>query len=184
MPAVFKKRAEAHVPGRAVPPAVHAPALPPSDLRAFVARLHFYVGLLVGPFLLVAAVTGVLYVVTPQIEDMIYRQTLTTGTSGQARSLVAQAGAAQVAAGPGARLSAIRPATGPGRTTRVMFSDPQLGEAENRAIFVGPVTLAVRGDLTAYGTSGILPFRTTLNYLHRNLLLGDFGRYYRESAAS
>jgi uncharacterized iron-regulated membrane protein len=33
-----------------------------ADLKAFIARLHFYVGLFVGPFLLVAAITGVLYV--------------------------------------------------------------------------------------------------------------------------
>jgi uncharacterized iron-regulated membrane protein len=179
MTSVFNRRAEAHAHSRAV-----APAVPPSDLKAFVARLHFYVGLFVGPFLLVAAVTGVLYVLTPQLEDIIYRQALTTGTTGPARSLVAQTEAARAVVGPDARLSAVRPATEPGRTTRVMFADPHLGESENRAIFVDPVTLAVRGDLTVYGTSGILPFRTALDYLHRNLLLGDLGRYYSELAAS
>jgi uncharacterized iron-regulated membrane protein len=155
-----------------------------ADFKAFVSRLHFYVGLFVGPFLLVAAVTGVLYVVTPQLEDVIYRQVLTTDSIGPAQSLVAQTEAARAAAGSDARLFAVRPATGPGRTTQVMFSDPQLGESESRAILVDPVTLAVKGDLTVYGTSGILPFRTTLDYLHRNLLLGDFGRYYSELAAS
>jgi uncharacterized iron-regulated membrane protein len=155
-----------------------------ADLKAFIARLHFYIGLFVGPFLLVAAVTGVLYVVTPQLEDVLYRQALTTDTTGPAQTLVAQTEAAKAAAGPEARLFAIRPATGLGYTTRVMFSDPRLGESESRAIFVDPVTLAVRGDLTVYGTSGILPFRTALDYLHRNLMLGDLGRYYSELAAS
>lgn len=178
MTAVFNGRAPARP--RAVPPASSTAA----EFKAFVARLHFYVGLFVGPFLLVAAVTGVLYVVTPQLEDALYRPQLTTGGTGPARSLAAQAEAAQRQAGPDARLFAIRPATGPGLTTRVMFSDPRLGESESRAVFVDPETLATRGELTVYGTSGILPFRTTLDYLHRNLLLGDFGRYYSELAAS
>lgn len=38
--------------------------------------------------------------------------------------------------------------------------------------------------MTVYGTSGILPLRTWLDYLHRNLLLGDVGRVYSELAAS
>lgn len=35
-----------------------------------------------------------------------------------------------------------------------------------------------------YGTSGLLPFRTTLDHLHRDLLLGNWGRFYSELAAS
>ena len=155
-----------------------------SEVRSFVARLHFYVGLFVGPFLLVAAVTGLLYVLTPQIEDILYRRTLRTEAAGPSRSLAEQVAAARAVMGPEARLSAVRPAPEPGATTRVMFSEPQLGDSEHRAIFVDPATLAVRGDLTVYGTSGILPFRTTLDYLHRNLLLGEFGRLYSELAAS
>jgi len=40
----------------------------PGALPALFRRLHFYIGVLVGPFLLVAAVSGVLYALTPQIE--------------------------------------------------------------------------------------------------------------------
>lgn len=66
----------------------------------------------------------------------------------------------------------------------MMFSDPQLGASKTRAIFIDPVTLAAKGDMTVYGTSGILPFRTWLDDLHRGLLLGDAGRVYSELAAS
>ncbi|MFC4166966.1 PepSY-associated TM helix domain-containing protein [Teichococcus aestuarii] len=159
-------------------------ASPAVELRAFIARLHFYVGLFVGPFLLAAALTGVLYVLTPQLEEALYRQALRTDSAGPARSLAAQAEAARAIAGPDARLFAVRPAAAPGRTTRVMFVEPQLGASESRAIFVDPATLAVKGDLVVYGTSGILPFRTTLDHLHRDLLLGEPGRYYSELAAS
>lgn len=36
-------------------------------------RLHFYVGLFVGPFIFFAALTGTLYVATPQLENALYR---------------------------------------------------------------------------------------------------------------
>ena len=65
-----------------------------------------------------------------------------------------------------------------------MFQQEGLAPSESRAIFVDPATLEIKGDLVAYGTSGVLPFRTTLDYLHRNLLLGEAGRLYSELAAS
>ena len=82
------------------------------------------------------------------------------------------------------KISAVRPALIAGETTRVMFADPQLGESESRAVFIDPATLSVKGDLTVYGTSGILPFRQWIDYAHRSLLLGNPGRIYSELAAS
>ena len=153
-------------------------------LRRFLLRLHFYIGLFVGPFLFVAALTGLLYVLTPQIEARLYASVLTTQSTGPTRSLADQAAAARAHIGDSLAISAVRPAPAAGMTTRILFSDPGLGESENRTVFVDPVTLAVTGDLTTYGTSGILPFRILLDGLHRNLLLGDWGRYYSELAAS
>jgi len=153
-------------------------------IRQFITRLHFYVGLFVGPFLLVAAITGTLYVLTPQIENLLYRDQLVARTSGPERLLSEQIAAARTSIGEAPRLFAVRPATAPGLTTRVMFTQPDLGESETRTVFVDPASLAVQGELITYGTSGILPFRITLDYLHRNLLLGDIGRHYSELAAS
>lgn len=153
-------------------------------LRRFLVRLHFYIGVFVGPFIFVAALTGLLYVLTPQIEARLYASVLTTQSTGPAHSLADQAAAARIHIGDSLAISAVRPATAPGKTTRIMFSDPDLGESENRTVFVDPVTLAITGDLTTYGTSGILPFRTLLDGLHRNMLLGSWGRYYSELAAS
>lgn len=155
-----------------------------TEFKAFIARLHFYAGLLVGPFILVAALTGTLYVLTPQIEAALYRDQLTTASTGAPAPLAAQVEAARAQIGEGQRVFAIRPAPGPGHTTRVMFTQAGLGDSESRAIFVDPVSLAIRGDLIVYGTSGILPFRTKLDYLHRNLMLGEAGRLYSELAAS
>lgn len=155
-----------------------------AGLQAFVARLHFYIGLFVGPFVLVAAVTGTLFVLTPQLEDRLYAEQLRSPAVGASRSLAEQAAAARAYIGEEPRLFAVRPAQAPGWTTRVMYSQPGLGESESRAVFVEPVTLEIRGDLIVYGTSGTLPFRTAIDYLHRSLMLGNPGRVYSELAAS
>jgi len=155
-----------------------------SSFRLLITRLHFYVGLFIGPFIFIAALSGTLYVLTPQIENWLYRDQLQAKTMGEARPLADQLAAARGFIGSGPKFFAVRPAPEEGRTTMVMFTEPGLKESESRAIFVDPASLAVQGDLVAYGTSGILPFRTTLDYLHRNLLLGDIGRNYSELAAS
>ena len=120
-------------------------------------RLHFFIGLFVGPFIFVAALTGTLYVATPQLENLMYRQALQGEMSGERHSLAEQIAVAERALGTPLRLSAVRPALEAGETTRVMFDDPALAPSENRAIFIDPITLAVKGDMTVYGTSGILP---------------------------
>lgn len=147
-------------------------------------RLHFAVGLFTGPFIFVAALTGTLYVATPQLENLIYHDALTAETSNEAHTIAEQIAIAEQVVGKHMPLFAVRPALTPGVTTRVMFRDPTLGESESRAIFVDPVTLAVKGDMTVYGTSGILPLRQWIDYAHRSLLLGNTGRLYSELAAS
>ncbi len=147
-------------------------------------RLHFYSGLFVGPFIFVAALTGTLYVITPQLENTLYASALTTENRGQAASLAEQINAARRYAGEDKKIYAVRPAPNSNDTTRVQFVEPQLGESESRAVFIDPYTLDVRGDYTVYGTSGSLPLRMWLDQLHRGLLLGDLGRNYSELAAS
>ena len=40
-------------------------------LRPLLLRLHFYAGIFIGPFILVAAVTGRLYALIPQIPGRV-----------------------------------------------------------------------------------------------------------------
>ncbi|WP_448669197.1 PepSY-associated TM helix domain-containing protein [Enterobacter mori] len=147
-------------------------------------RLHFYVGLFVGPFIFFAALTGTLYVATPQMENALYRHALHADSVGELQPLAEQIAVAEKTVGSDLRLHAVRPGLAEGETTRVMFADPSLGPSEHRAIFVDPISLAVLGDMTVYGTSGILPLRQTIDYLHTSLMLGDVGRLYSELAAS
>ena len=183
-PAILPAMTTTSPPATAASPTARTATATPSALHAVLLRLHFYIGLFVGPFVLVAALTGTLYVLTPQIESHLYATQLYNQSSGQARPLAEQVAAAQAFLGPQARLFAVRPARAAGWNTRVMFSQPGLGDSESRAIFVDPVSLQVKGDLIVYGTSGVLPLRTTLDYLHRNLMLGELGRNYSELAAS
>lgn len=157
---------------------------PSRPFAAFLKRLHFYIGVFVGPFMLVATLSGVVYALTPQIEDSLYAHALHTDSRGPAMSLQAQIQRAQASAGPGLSVAAVRPAPREGDTTRVMFSDPGFGPSEHRALFVDPVSGEIRGDMKVYGTSGVLPLRTWIDLFHRGLLLGDIGRIYSELAAS
>ncbi|GGU23550.1 PepSY-associated TM helix domain-containing protein [Lentzea flava] len=151
--------------------------------RGLFLRLHFYAGVLVGPFVLVAALTGVLYALTPQLESWVYSDQLRVPVSSQQLPLSKQIDAA-LATSPQGTLVAVRPAPEPGDTTRVLFAEKGLGESERRAVFVDPSTGRVTGDLVVYGSSGALPLRMTLSQLHRNLMLGEPGRLYSELAAS
>ena len=153
-------------------------------LLSLITRLHFYIGLFVGPFLLIAALSGIVYALTPQLEDILYKEALYSAEPGPALPLAEQIAVAQAAMGPHARLEAIRPAPYSGTTTRVMFGGDDLGPSENHAVFLDPASGDVRAILDVYGTSGVLPLRSFLDRFHRGLLLGDFGRLYSELAAS
>ncbi|WP_159942606.1 MULTISPECIES: PepSY domain-containing protein [unclassified Nocardiopsis] len=165
----------------APPPQPPRPAWP--ALRQLLLRLHFYAGVLVAPFVLVAALTGLLYVYTPQMEQALYADQLRVDPGADALPLQDQVDAA-VAAHPGATLSGVRPATAPDESTRVLLDADGLPEGHRLAVFVDPYTGEALGDLTSYGSSGSLPVRSWLSELHRSLHLGDVGRTYSELAAS
>lgn len=156
-------------------------AIPKHRWRAFVVRLHFYAGVLVGPFLIVAAVTGGLYALAPTIEKVVYRDVLTVDAADRALPLGEQISAAQ-ASHPGLAVTGVRPAPEAGRSTRVYLADPALDEELLRAVFVDPHTGRVLGDEVTW--LGYLPVSTWLDGLHRHLNLGEPGRIYSEVAAS
>ncbi|WP_231489517.1 PepSY-associated TM helix domain-containing protein [Billgrantia saliphila] len=153
-------------------------------LLALLARLHGYIGLFVAPFILVTALSGIAYALSPSLEAWLYRDALNSVQSGTPRPLAEQVEAAQRRLGEATLPAAVRPAPRPGSTTRIMFADPGLGPSEHRAVFIDPISLEIKGDMTVYGTSGVLPLRTIIDQFHRGLLLGDAGRLYSELAAS
>ncbi|AYN34930.1 integral membrane protein [Streptomyces albus] len=149
--------------------------------RALLVRLHFYAGVLVAPFLLVAALTGLAYTATPQLDRLVYGDQLTVARAeGPTRPLAEQIAAARIAHPEGTLDSVVTP-PGPEDTTRVVLNLPELGEKQ-RTVYVDPYTAEVRGALTTW--AGYTPLTTWLDDLHRNLHLGETGRLYSETAAS
>lgn len=171
-------------------PRTGAPAARPRASRAtaggypvmpLVLRLHFYAGVLIAPFLVVAAVTGLAFVFTPQLDDLVYAEELHVADVGSpVRPLAEQVTAAR-AAHPDGTLASVIPPAAATDTTKVVFSLPELGE-KRHTVYVDPYTNQVKGTLTTW--FGATPVTTWLDDLHRNLHLGAVGRAYSELAAS
>ncbi|RNG18079.1 PepSY-associated TM helix domain-containing protein [Streptomyces botrytidirepellens] len=155
-----------------------------SVLRPLVLRLHFYAGVLVAPFLLIAATTGLLYAGSYQAEKLVYGHELRVPAGDIKLPLSRQIDAARKAH-PEGTISAVRPSPDDTATTRVMLSGVKgVAEGHTRAVFVDPYTAKVRGALEQYGSTGALPLRTWIDEFHRDLHLGQSGRLYSELAAS
>ncbi|HWN27170.1 MAG TPA: PepSY-associated TM helix domain-containing protein [Actinomycetospora sp.] len=152
-------------------------------LRPLVLRVHFWGGVLVGPFLLLAALTGFVYTLMPSLEPVVYRDELTVPASDVQVPLADQVRAG-LDAMPGTELRAVRPGATPTDTTQVIADDPALPESYYRTAFVDPHTGALRGVLETYGSGQAMPLRAWVDQLHRNLHLGEPGRLYTELAAS
>ncbi|MEU9291671.1 PepSY domain-containing protein [Streptomyces sp. NPDC048275] len=155
-----------------------------SALRPLVLRLHFYAGVFVAPFLLVAATTGFLYAASFQAEKIVYAHELTVPVGDEKLPLSQQVAAARKAH-PEGTISSVRPSPESDATTRVMLSGVQgVDDTHTLAVFVDPYTAKVRGALEQYGSTGALPLRTWIDEFHRDLHLGENGRLYSEFAAS
>ncbi|MFW0119931.1 PepSY-associated TM helix domain-containing protein [Rothia sp. P5764] len=169
--------------GTAVPSAASPRPSTSTWLYALLRRIHFYAGILVAPFIFIAAASGALYALAPQAEKMIYSHVLTAPESTTRLSLDEQVAAANAYQGSDKPV-AVRPAVAPGTTTRIMYADESLPESTYRAVFIDPAKGQVLGDYPVYGSSGSLPFRTWVSNLHKDLQLGEPGRIYSELAAS
>ncbi|WP_328475202.1 PepSY domain-containing protein [Actinoplanes sp. NBC_00393] len=146
-------------------------------------RLHFYAGLLVAPFLLVAATTGLLFTLAPTLDKVVYSSELIVAEPGDAALPVAQQVAAARASHPEGDLVGVRVGEAD-RTTQVDFTSPDLSvESELvHTVYVDPYTAEVTGRLTTWWTA--TPLNTWLDQFHRDLHLGTTGSLYSELAAS
>lgn len=154
------------------------------QLFQFLRRLHAFIGVFVGPFIIVASLTGALYGVSFAIEDYLYENILFVKNGSSAKNLSIQIQRSNEVVGSSGKLLAVRPAPEVNEVTRVLYTSDDLRSSEYRTIFINPSTLDVTGDIVTYGSTGAMPLRRTIDLLHRDLLLGDFGRWYSELAAS
>ncbi|MDV2426129.1 PepSY domain-containing protein [Corynebacterium sp. CTNIH16] len=149
-----------------------------------LSRLHKFAGVIIAPFLIVAALSGFLYALAPTFEPWIYHDEVTATAQGSPRSLDEQIAAAQ-RQHPDGDVVRVEPSEDPQETTRVLFDDPTAPNSSyTQAVFVDPVDLHITGELQQYGGSRALPFRTWASNGHRTLWLGEPGCLYAELAAS
>lgn len=135
----------------------------------------------VGPFILIAALTGLLYTATPQLEQLVHSRELSVPVGTSSVPLAQQVDIARSAV-PNGTLIEVRPPRTETGTTRVTFSSPDVDEDHARTAFIDPHTGELRGVLTTFGEW--LPVRSWFDTLHRTLMLGSVGRVYSELAAS
>ena len=174
---------------RTNPSTVHPAGEPPPPhrlsrpgIRPLLLRLHFYAGVFVGPFILIAAITGLLYALIPQIDSTVFRHELTVDHVGETRLSLAEQLSAIRAAHPEGVVESIRPPAEANETTQVTLAVQDVPPDYARTVFVDPYTGEVRGALTTFGQW--MPLRAWFDELHRNLHLGAIGRNYSELAAS
>lgn len=151
-------------------------------VRPLLVRLHFYAGIFVAPFILLAAITGLLYALVPQIDNVVNRHELTVERVGEQRLPLSEQITAARRAHPEGAVTSIRPPAADDETTQVTLAVDDVPQDYARTVFVDPYTGEVRGALTTYGQW--MPLRAWLDEFHRNLHLGAVGRNYSELAAS
>lgn len=153
-------------------------------------RLHFWAGLIGAPIVLFAALTGLLYVFSPQIEAWRHGALDHVPVGLRVVSLDAQVAAAQTAA-PDSALRFVVPAQQPGDSTQVYISAPHEhhspkpgGEHDHglptgSIVYVDPYTGQVLGQLAE-----MQRFKTWAKKLHSSALQGDGWRWVIELGAS
>lgn len=145
-------------------------------------RWHFYAGLIVSPILLVAAITGALYVFHAELSNWLYEDLHFVVPAGERLSYDKQRAIAQQAA-KGKEIEFITVHADPRRSTEFAAHVHEGGDANpdqmHRSIFVNPYT----GDVLGTRIQDEEFFHIVLE-LHRTLFAGAPGRIIVELATS
>jgi uncharacterized iron-regulated membrane protein len=168
-------------------------------LRRLFRRIHFWAGLIGAPIVLFAAFTGLVYVVSPQVEAWRYAALDHVTPGAVVLPLDAQVQAVQDAF-PDAPLRFVVPGHLPGDSTQVYLREPPRDHAMHphggharmpgasdhdhglptgSIVYVDPYTGAVLGQLQE-----MQRFKTWAKKLHSSALQGDSWRWVLELGAS
>lgn len=143
-----------------------------SRLYRLIWRWHFYAGLFVVPFMLILAITGIIYLYKPQLDDLIYPTRVTPSANVQPPSTLIMAVLAHY---PGATFTTFQTVEAADRSAVVKINT---AIGESRSVFVNPSTAEVLGERNDDWNLQEAAVR-----LHGSLLLGDIGDYVVELAA-
>lgn len=161
-------------------------------------RLHFWAGVFSAPIVLFAALSGALYIFSPQIEAVRHANLDTSSSNGAIVSLDRQI-AAVTTAFPHYAIKSIIPALQAGSTTQVFLvphqneshthhqnTNPMSGndhqhsaKSEVTVAYVDPITAKVQGDIAERDR-----FKHWARKLHSSMLQGDGWRWLIEFGAS
>ncbi|AZY51499.1 PepSY-associated TM helix domain-containing protein [Bordetella avium] len=119
-----------------------------ADLYRAVWRWHFYAGMLVLPFMILLAATGMLYLFHDEIESVWYRDLRQVAEHDAAPRAPETLAAAALAAQPGTLLKYLPPA-GPRASARAVIR-PASGA--NISVYLNPYTAQVLGSLPEQGS--------------------------------
>ncbi len=151
-----------------------APTSLAMKLYLTVWRWHFYSGVFVIPFMLMLALTGLVILFQPQIEEVQYRDRVFVAPQAQTVSLEQQLAALKKAY-PKAEIGAVTPSVAPDRSTQFNVT---VTDGPNLTVFVNPYTSRVLGQVQNDQRWGDVATR-----IHGSFLLGDFGDRLIEIAA-
>lgn len=138
-------------------------------------RWHFYAGLFVVPFMLMLSVTGLIMLFDDEIELARYADVLKVTPNAQAVSVSEQLTAVQKAF-PQANVTQFIPATEPDLANRFSIS---LNDGSTQFVTVNPYSAEILGSIDRSGS-----WYQWANKIHSTLLIGDWGDYLIEVAAS
>jgi uncharacterized iron-regulated membrane protein len=168
--------------------------------RSLFWRIHFWAALIASPFALVATLTGLLYIFTPQIEARLYAGLEQVAPAGPRLPLDAAVEAARRAVPAGYTVQSVTPPVAPSDAVRVSFGPASPGAGEHAGhgqpaaaapaarpgqggdrltVFVDPYRAAVLGSQREQDR-----FSEWARRLHSRLLQGESLRWMIELAAS
>ena len=160
--------------------------------RSLFWRIHFWAALIASPFALIAALTGILYIFTPQIEAALYHKLDHVEPVSAMRPLDDAVAAATAATPAGWRLHSVVPAYGPRDTVKANFAPPKQQSSDHAGhnhgtapaqtaprpffglpaqtivVYVNPYTAEVTGSLASQER-----FNNWAKKLHSRLLQGE-----------
>ena len=137
-------------------------------------RWHFYAGLYVVPFILMLALTGLVILFQPQLEDFQYRDRIFVAPQSKVLPASTQLEAARKAY-PDASITRFRPNTAANRSSQVALKTKDERELN---VYVNPYTAAVLGEVNNADRWGAIA-----SNIHGSFWLGDLGDRLIEIAA-
>lgn len=154
-------------------PAIQQGGSKSQSLYRAVWRWHFYAGIVFAPFIILLAITGIIYLFKPQIENIMYKDYYYVKVTEQKLTAEQQIEAVKTAY-PDAAITRYKPSFEANRSAEVGVA----GKEGMMTVFVNPYNGNIMGDLKSDEM-----FMSEVERLHGELMIGTIGDRIVEMAA-